>query len=107
LKSKTCKFCNYKVNRRTACSVRERRCAHGVESSRDLLAQKAVAESEEDPIIHTPFETSGEVDDYLSGETIPCLLCDARLQTFLDIWTCTAFRQPNIMRGSISLSIVR
>lgn len=42
--------------------------------------KKAVAESERDPIVHPPFETIGEVDDYLSDDTITCLLCDARLQ---------------------------
>jgi predicted transcriptional regulator len=42
--------------------------------------KKAVAESEKDPIFHPPFETIAEVDDYLSEDTITCLLCDARLQ---------------------------
>jgi predicted transcriptional regulator len=42
--------------------------------------KKAVAESVKNPIVHPPFETIGEVDDYLSGDTITCLICDARLQ---------------------------
>jgi predicted transcriptional regulator len=42
--------------------------------------KKAVTESETDPIVHPPFETIGEVDDYLSGDTVTCLLCEARLQ---------------------------
>jgi predicted transcriptional regulator len=42
--------------------------------------KKAVAESEKDPICHPPFETTAEVDDYLSDDTITCLICEARLQ---------------------------
>jgi predicted transcriptional regulator len=42
--------------------------------------KKAAAESEKNPIVHPPFETIEEVQDYLSGDTIACLICDARLQ---------------------------
>jgi predicted transcriptional regulator len=42
--------------------------------------KKAVAQSEKDPLVHPPFETDEEIDDYLAGDTIACLICEARLQ---------------------------
>jgi predicted transcriptional regulator len=55
--------------------------APGVRKARETYwHKKAVAESEKDPISHPPFENAGEVADYLSGETITCLICDASLQ---------------------------
>lgn len=42
--------------------------------------KKVILQTEKEAIAYPAFETTAEIDDYLSGDTITCLICDARLQ---------------------------
>ena len=80
-----CPICGCEIATTVLAAAQAVRCAKcvtpGTLKARETYwHKKAVAESEKDPIVHPPFETVAEVDDYLSDDTITCLICDARLQ---------------------------
>jgi predicted transcriptional regulator len=81
----TCSICDCEIVTTALAATQAVRCAKCVtpatlKARETYWHKKAVAESAKHPIVHPPFETTEEVDDYLSDDTITCLICDARLQ---------------------------
>jgi predicted transcriptional regulator len=83
--STACPICGCEIVTTALAAAQAVRCAKCVtpatlKARETYWHKKAVAESAKHPIVHPPFETIAEVDDYLSEDTITCLICDARLQ---------------------------